>query len=296
MECITRNMLGKFIGCSVNPRAGREREALPMPAVAPKKVLVIGGGPGGMESARIAAGRGHDVTLVEKDQTLGGHLVEACVPPFKRLLASYASWLERQTQNSRVKVQTGVKATLEWVQKMNPDVIFLASGSTPLVPDVPGLKGKKVVQAVDFLRGKAKIGPKVVVIGGGLVGCEAASCLAGEAESITILEMLPDILMDVSVFSRFTLMARLRAAGIKWAAGRKLREVKENGVVAQDPAGQEEFFAAETVVLATGFAANDGLYETLEKEGYEVYRIGDCLAPRKIIDAVQGGYLIAREL
>jgi 2-enoate reductase len=296
MECLTRNMLGKFIGCSVNPRAGREREPLPAPAWEKKKVLVIGGGPGGMEAARLAARRGHEVTLLEREPMLGGHLVEACVPSFKRLLGEYQGWMERQLRASGAKVETGVEGTAALVEKISPDAVILGSGSVPLTPDVPGIGGKNVIQAVDYLRGKCKTGSKVVIIGGGLVGGEASLCLAATVEGVTIVEMLSDILMDVSVFSKFTMMAKMRGAGVQWVTSQKLREVKENGVVIDDPSGKESFLPADTVILATGFRANDQLYGLLDARGYEVYRIGDCQSPRKIIDAVRDGYTIAKDL
>lgn len=249
-----------------------------------------------MEAARVAAQRGHEVTLVERDYTLGGHLVEACVPNFKRLLGEYRIWMERQLGASGAKVKTGVEANMALVEQENPDAVILASGSVPLNPDVPGIGKKNVMQAVDYLRGKCNPGPKVVIIGGGLVGCEASLCLAGTAESITLVEMLPDIAMDVSVFTKFTMMAKMRQTGIQWLTGHKLREVKEKEVVIADSSGKESFLPADTVILATGFRANDQLYRFLDARGYEVYRIGDCQAPRKIIDAVRDGYTIGKDL
>jgi 2-enoate reductase len=296
MECLTRNMLGKFTGCTVNAAVGREREGPITRTPLARKVLVIGGGPGGMEAARTAALRGHDVTLLEKDDVLGGHLVEACVPSFKAILIEYRNWLKNQLRKKGVRIHTGREATSSTVAEMNPDVVIVSTGSTPLTPVAPGIEKAHVVQAVDVLRGKSKAGSRVVIVGGGLVGCETSLCLAGIAQSITVVEMLPDILMDVSVFSRFTIMGKMRQAGVRWMVSHKLTEVKEKGITLSDAAGREVELAADTVILAVGFKANDSLYFSLDRQGWEVYPIGDCQSPRKIIDAVRDGYLIAKDL
>jgi len=295
MDCFTRTNAGKFIGYSVNARLGREREWPVMLAPTPKKILVVGGRPGGMEAARTAARRGHDVTLVEKDNNLGGHLLEASAPALKSLIAKYRLWLERQVRKSGVKVQVGLEATAELVQEMHPDVIIVATGSVPSSPNVPGIDRKNVVQAVNFLRGEVRVGPKVVIVGGGLVGCEAALCLSGVDKSIVIIEMLPEILADVSIFSKFTLMEKMREVSIRWLTATNLLEINENEVVAENSLGKNNF-VADTIILATGFLADDQLHRILEDKGYEVYKIGDCLNPGKIFDAVHNAYTIAKDL
>lgn len=296
MECLQRATLGKFIGCSVNARAGREREAPIAPAPIPKKVLVIGGGPGGMEATRIAAKRGHRVTLVDKRSKLGGNLQEASAPPFKKQLVLYLQWLERQVRSTEAEVILEKEADRSFIKEINPEAIIVATGTHPSTPDIPGVTGKKVMQAVDYLNNRPAVGPKVVVIGGGLVGCETALCLAEQVESVTIIEMLPEILAGVSIYSKYTLMEKMIQAKIKWETGLKLEAIKEKGITTIDSKGSQNIFLADTVILATGFKANNVLYQSLEKEGYEVYAVGDCLNVGKIIDAVRGGYTIAREL
>lgn len=296
MECLHRVSMGKFIGCSVNGRVGREREAPVGHATSPRKVLVIGGGPGGMEVARIAARRGHRVTLVEKNQRLGGNLLEACAPKFKKQLLLYRQWLERDVRSTETEIILGKEVDNAFVNKMNPDVVMVGTGTHPCTPDVPGALGKNVIQAVDYLREQPDVGAKVVIIGGGLVGCETAVCLADKAESVTIIEMLPEILMTMTVYTKYTLMELMVKANVKWETGLKLLEINGKGVTALGPNGDKRFFPADTVILSTGFSPNDKLYKSLEKERYEVYAVGDCQGTGKIFNAISVGYSIAKEL
>jgi len=295
MECFDRIRMGKYMGCSVNPRVGHERELPVLPASKPRSVLVIGGGPAGMEAARIAALRGHRVTLVERRETLGGRLAEASVPDYKHLIGKFNNWLERQIRALPVDVRTGLEADEALVKEINPEVIVIAAGAKESCPDVPGRNMGHVVTASDVLRDKASAGGRVVVIGGGPVGCDTAHKLASDGKAVVLIEMLPEILREASVFNKFSLMRELSSLGVEIHTNSRLVEIKENGVVVLKE-GEEQFIEADAVILATGFKGDETLFMKLEDLAEEVYQIGDVASPRKIYDAIQEGHLIGKEI
>jgi len=267
-----------------------------MPVLNPKNVLVVGGGPGGMEAARTAASRGHRVTLVEKNEKLGGHLIEAGVPDYKYLIKEYAAWLERQVRNAGVEIRNGVEATPSLVKKMKLDAIILAHGAKTFIPDVPGVEKENVVHALDVLVGNAEVGAKVVIIGGELVAAETAYCLAKEGKKIDIVEVRPEILSDVSDLNKHTMMNELLQYGVTSHVNWELSEIIDNGVIARNADGEEKAIGADTVVIATGFVSDDNLYTSLKDLTEEIYQIGDSVKPRKIYDAVHEGYLVGKEI
>jgi 2-enoate reductase len=214
---------------------GRESEFRVFPAQRKKKVLVIGGGVAGMEAARVAAVRGHEVTLMEKNEKLGGHLVEASVPKFKEDLKRLINWLSVQVGKVGVRVELKKEVTPEMVKELKPDVLIIAVGSEYIVPKVPGIDKPCVVKADDVLLGRKTVGEKVVVIGGGLVGCETALFIAEELKKkVTIVEMLNEILIGIEPVNVMALKERLGKAGIGVHTGWHLERVTEKGVVCTD--------------------------------------------------------------
>ncbi|MDP2945851.1 MAG: NAD(P)/FAD-dependent oxidoreductase, partial [bacterium] len=273
---------GVGLSCSVNARAGRELEMIIKPAAKPKKVLVIGAGPAGMEAARLASARGHKVTVWEKSDHTGGQLTLACCPPHKEELLNYNSYLTRQLGKCGAKLVLNKDATAQAVQAEKPDVVIVAAGGVPIVPPFPGINGKNVVQATDVLTGAKQVGNKVIIVGGGMVGCETAELLAEQGKKdITIVEMLPRIGQDIGATTRWVVLGRLRKAGVKVETKAKVMEITATGLKA-DREGQALTIDADSVVIAVGMKANDAVAKALQGTAPEVYTIGDCVRPQKI--------------
>ena len=284
------------ISCVVNPALGREREYQIEPAKKKKRVLVVGGGPAGMEAARIASLRGHKVTLYEKEKTLGGQLIAASVPQFKESIGELVEYLKNQIAKLGVKVELGAKATPALIKRLKPDVVVLATGATPGIPGIPGARANKVATATDILLGRKKAGKKVVIIGGGEVGSELAWFLAGKGKKVTIVEMLGGMAMDMNMFSRFYLMDKLAELGIEMLINTTAQEITAKGVVAVDMEGNKQVIEADTVILATGFKPDNELEYKLKGAISEVYTIGDCVKPGKIWGAIESASRIARHI
>ena len=284
------------ISCVVNPALGRERECRIEPAKQTKRVLVVGGGPAGMEAARIASIRGHDVTLCEKGRSLGGQLIPSSVPRFKKPVKDLLEHLRKQIERPGIIVKLGKEITKELVDEVKPDVVILATGATHVVPEIQGIENEKVATACEILLGEKEAGEKVAVIGGGDVGAELAWFLAEQGKKVTIIEMLYGVAMDVNLFSRFYLLDKLDELGVEVLTNVTAKEITDDGVVAIDAGGNQQNIKADTVVLAAGFRCNSGLEEELRGEDLEVYSIGDCSELGKIWGAIHGGSRIAREI
>ncbi len=284
------------ISCVVNPALGREREYQIEPAKKKKRVLVVGGGPAGMEAARIASLRGHKVTLYEKEKTLGGQLIAASVPQFKEPIGELAEYLKNQIAKLGVKVELGTKATPALIKGLKPDVVILATGATPGIPGIPGARANKVATAIDILLGRKKAGKKVVIIGGGEVGSELAWFLAEKGKKVTMVEMLGGMAMDMNMFSRFYLMDKLAELGIEMLINTTAQEITAKGVVAVDMEGNKQVIEADTVILATGFRPDNELEYKLKGAISEVYTVGDCVKPGKIWGAIESASRIARQI
>ncbi len=284
------------ISCQVNPALGKEREYEIKPAAKIKRVLVVGGGPAGMEAARVAALRGHEVTLYEKGNSLGGQLAPASAPRFKQSIKRLAEYLKRQIEKVNVKVELGREVNPELIKKLKPDVVILATGASHLVPDIPGVGLEKVATASEILLGKKEAGDRVVVVGGGEVGAELAWFLAEQGKKVTIIEMLYGVAIDMNLFSRFYLLDKMAELGIEVLANTTAGEITDKGVVAVDISGDKRVIEADTVVLATGFKSNSELADKLRGKIPGVYAIGDCAEPHKIWGAIHGGARVARQV
>jgi 2,4-dienoyl-CoA reductase-like NADH-dependent reductase (Old Yellow Enzyme family)/thioredoxin reductase len=292
--CISRFFEGRSLRCEVNPATGREREFRVVPTSHRKKVLIIGGGAAGMEAARVSALRGHDVTLIEKEEKLGGHLVEASVPNFKSDIKILLNWLSMQVSKVGVEVKLKTEATPDIVKEIKPDVLIIAVGSDYIVPAVPGINEPHVATSADVLLGKKTIGNRAVVIGGGLVGCETALFIAEELKkTVAVVEMLDDILIGVEPISARVLRRRLREAGVSIHTQWSLKEIKRSVVECVDKLWRTHMIEADTIVIAVGLSPRKDMVEKFDRLAPEVYVIGDCVQARKIYHAFEDAWKVA---
>jgi len=245
-----------------------------------------------MEAAIVAALRGHDVTLWEKEDKLGGSLIPGAVPAFKNDLASLKNYLENQVKEVGVKVELLKEATPQLIKGMNPDELIIAAGAIPIALDCPGASNDNVITSVDALLGNKKVGDKVVVIGGGEVGCEIAVWLAQQGKGVTVVEILQDVLSGTIFINRMMLQKMLAEAGITVLTGTTICEIKSTEVIVQNDNGQQAL-QADTVILAVGLEKRGALLDSLEGELPSIHVIGDCVEPREIRSAIWEAYRTA---
>jgi 2,4-dienoyl-CoA reductase (NADPH2) len=278
------------ITCMVNPMVGKEGKIRIEPAKQKKKVVVVGGGPGGLEAAMIAAKRGHNVVLFERNASLGGQINLASVPPHKEELGNIITYIANQIRKLSVKVNLAKEATLDMISKEKPDAVVVATGAQPVKPNIPSEKGQTILQAWDVLAGNVPKGQNVVIAGGGGVGCYTAHYLAEiKKKKVTIVEMLDKVANDVGVSSRWILRKELADRGVNVVIQARLERIAKNSVVIRK-GDKEESIPADAVVLALGANSDNTLYNEAKSKFSEVYAVGDCVKPRKALEAIHEGF------
>jgi 2,4-dienoyl-CoA reductase-like NADH-dependent reductase (Old Yellow Enzyme family)/thioredoxin reductase len=290
MECIDRRP-NRAPGtmCTINPAAGKEGEYRIQPASKAKKVVVIGSGPAGLEAATVAALRGHKVRLFEKEPILGGLLNVAALPPDKSDIVPWIKYLIREVKKSGVEIRLGTEFNGETIKAMKPDAVVIATGGSPVMPEIPGLSAKNALFAQDVLADKVKTGQNVVILGGGQVGCETGYYLASKGKKVTIIEILPRMAGEMGMMTRRRLMDGLRGKQVTLLTNTKCEEVRPGSVVVSAE-GQKKTYPMDSLIVAVGYKANDDLFKALEGKVPELYRVGDSSQPRGIREAVTEGY------
>lgn len=296
LECIDRRT-GIFdqanfkVTCTVNPVLGHEREYAIKPAEEKKKVVIVGGGPAGMVAARVAAQRGHRVTLLEKSSLLGGLLNIAAIPPHKADIISWRDYLIGQIGKAGVEIILNTKATHDMVLALKPDSVVIATGGISIRPDIMGIEKQCVVLAEDVLSGRKEVGQRVVIIGGGTVGCETANYLAEKGRQVTVIEILKRMANDMYTMVRRRLMDDLRSKRVLLLTQTRCEAILDGSVLVTSGDGKRQNIPADTVVIAVGYRAENSLVDELKGKIQQTYCIGDAAAPRRIYDAVREGYL-----
>ena len=284
------------LACSTNPTAGREIEGPLTPAGKKKKVLILGAGPAGSQAAVTAASRGHQVHVVESRNEVGGQLTLACRPPGKSEISRLLNYLEASLKTAGIQIEVGAKISEAWLDEFSPDVAILATGSDPSIPDIEGLSKKTVLTGRDVLRGVAIKGDRVVIIGGGQVGCEVGEYLSGQGVDVTIVEILDDIAGGMPHISKLPLEMALEKNGVRIMTKTKVLSVTEEGVVVECK-GTREIIPADVIVTATGGRPHEEAFDRVIREKIrEVYVIGDRSAARGILEAVREGYDVAKRI
>ena len=286
--CTDRLQAQLDIACLVNPAAGREQYIGVAPARLKKRVLVVGGGIAGMEAAWVARQRGHSVELYERGPKLGGQFLLAGAAPGKEEIHGLVRFLSGQVEHSGVAVHTDSEIAPDKIREIAPDAVIVATGAQPMTPQVPG--AELAVRSWDVLAGKVQAGSTAVVVGGGQVGCETAEYLAERGCRVTILEMLPDVALDMGARAREPFLDKLISVGVNMITHAAVTSIGEREV-SYDRAGLPEKLAGiDTVVMAVGSVANRTLAESLRDAPFEVHIVGDCVKARRGMEAVHEGF------
>jgi NADPH-dependent 2,4-dienoyl-CoA reductase/sulfur reductase-like enzyme len=288
--------LGLRMKCSVNADVGKEGDSTLVPARTSRKVMVIGGGPAGMESARIARMRGHRVSLYDQQKKLGGQLNLAVAPPHKEELKNILEYLRYQMEALKIPVKLGVRVDSALIQKIRPDVVVIATGSKPALPVFAGDPPSRVLTPQEVLGKKLPQGESFLVMGGASLGCELAEYLAEKGRKVSVLEILDQIAADAESNARKLLLQRLAEKGIPFYTRSRVQRCEENKACGINESGERVEVPADVVVAAMGAQPAPLALKGLEKmkPAPEIYTIGDCRQAGKIMQAIHDGNRVGR--
>lgn len=300
MQCYHISTNRRNVGCSVNPRYANE-SWIPRTlekADVRKKVVVIGAGPAGLKAALTADQRGHEVILFEKNSFLGGALHYVSMEHYKEDIKAFLNYLEAQLKKSNVEVHLNTEATPEVLKKINPDAVLIAVGSNPLTPNITGVHRQNVINFYDAIEHEDKVGQNVIIIGGGTIGAEIGLEYASlKKRNVTIIELTDKIASQGNMLYRIALRQKMdQASTLNVMLKTTCSEIREDGVIVKTNDNEEKFLKADTVIIAAGLRANEPVAESFYGIVPETFMIGDCVKPRKIMEAIFEGYIIASNL
>jgi 2,4-dienoyl-CoA reductase (NADPH2) len=296
--CVDLIALGKDLRCAVNPETGIESTWELEPATTPRRVMVVGSGPAGMEAARIGRLRGHDVSIWERDPVLGGKLDVASRAPSKGEVLRFRDYQRRTLESLEVEIHTGVEVTPELIERENPDVVVVATGAEPLYPSIIGVDGDNVVDAQELLYERLTVPPgsRVVIVGGSATGCETAEFLTEHGVVVTIVELLGSIGHGIEQITRRHLLRELRGRGVEVLTRSKVTGIGEGRVIYEAEDGSSHELSADLVALAVGWRPRGEKLAIPAGEGREVVVLGDASRPADFVAAVGAGAAAARSL
>ena len=305
--CVGCNVLlntGHSIGCMINTDCGKtSEEAAIIPAQTPKKVLVIGAGPAGLEAARVAKLRGHDVSIIEKADRIGGQLNLASVSPAKQSLTVVVQYFDRQLKKLDIPVEFGVEATPELIVERKPDAVIIATGARPIAPaSIPGIDGENVITSWDVFSSEKKYGTNVVVIGGGAVGCEVAEYLAGRFTrpytkgriAVSLVEMTDSLASGLDFGTTAHHAELIGDLPIDVHLNSTVKEITPDGIIYEQNGECKQITGKDTIILAMGSRPNETLKEKIEGFVPEIYVIGDADKALTAMDATHAGAEVGR--
>jgi len=289
--CVDLVANAKQARCAVNPEVGRDDSWRLEPAAVPRRVMVVGSGPAGMEAARIARLRGHEVSIWERDAELGGKLDVASRAPSKRLVLSFRDYQARLIRELGVEVHTGVEIDADTIHEAAPDVVLVATGAEPLVPPIPGIGGPTVIDAQEILHDRVAVAPgeRFAVIGGSATGCETAEWLVAAGAEVTIVEMLPTVGQGIELITRRHLLADLRKKGVTIVTKAKVTRIEPEAVLYErTDDGSAGALEVDRVATAVGWSPRGASLAGLV-EGPEVIVLGDAEHPGDFVSAINAG-------
>jgi 2,4-dienoyl-CoA reductase-like NADH-dependent reductase (Old Yellow Enzyme family)/thioredoxin reductase len=294
--CLAQLRTGQGTHCMFNPFTGRESEIQLTITEKPRHVMVAGGGPAGLESAYIAALRGHHVSLYEREDRLGGQFYLAARAPHKEEFLDVIRYLSMMVERAGVEVHLGTRITPQMVLSAHPDVVIIATGGVPLTIPFPGLNETRWLLASDLLEGPGQVETSTAfVIGGGLVGLEVADLIASQGKQVTVVEMLPEVGVDMDSLAKAMLLGRLKNQGVAIHTRTRVTGLTKNEVLAQQD-DNVICFPIETVIMAVGVRPNRELAGVLEYSGLEIHVIGDAFQPRKALEAIWEGFEVGLKI
>ena len=282
--------------CAVNPETGREEIFKLEKTKHPKKVWIIGGGPAGIKAAEIAAMRGHQVTLYEKDEKLGGRFLLAAIPPKKQVLKEFTDHLTGQLKKLPVKIILGKPFNLTSLRRGRPDIVIVATGAKPFFPPIDGLEETKAISVEEALSGNVHLGRKILVVGGGGIGAEVADHLSEEGKEVTLIEMREGIALDLVGHLQHFLNQRLREKGVQILTSTKVTRFEKEALWVETPQGVKKFEGFDSMVISLGSISNNDFLESLRGKVSDLYIIGDASKPREVMEALLEGEEVALKI
>jgi 2,4-dienoyl-CoA reductase-like NADH-dependent reductase (Old Yellow Enzyme family)/pyruvate/2-oxoglutarate dehydrogenase complex dihydrolipoamide dehydrogenase (E3) component len=287
-RCI-QTLRKEAVRCAVNPETGNEDRFRFSKTDRPKRVWIVGGGPGGLKAAEITALRGHQVTLFERDHNLGGRMRLAALPPKKAVLNDFLDYLERRVRGLGVTLELDKEFTPDMLGTGKPDAVIVASGALPLFPDWKGMEESGALSVDDILSGEGDVGKRVLVVGAGGIGAETADYLSEMGKEVTLVEMLEEIAADLVVHLKHYLSLRLAEKGVTILTSTKVKELGKGYALVENASGTRKIDGFDTIVLAVGSKADDRIAKSLEGKVPELHVIGDASEPREALEAVYEG-------